>query len=344
MTAPRVTSCPHCSTSFRVTQAQMEAANGAVRCGSCLQVFNAQEYLDKKESGQPVSPVKNKRPASVIPEETQTNNHDSFSADTETSSQSKQAFSQESLSQESLSQESLSQESLSQESLSQESLSQESLSQESLSQESFLVDDIEPEFSTSEESTSKKESLNEIDFALGQLGQDEINFPESNFKTIKWKKKLLMGTTATLLAALLFFQYAWFQRNTLSLNPKLRPSYDTLCQLLTCKLPPLVNIEAIKSLQLLVRSHPKTSNALLVDTVIINNASHPQPYPTLHLSFTDINGNLVANRAFTPSEYLGGELAGSKEMPVGRPIRLGLEIIDPGQEAINYALGFSKNQ
>ncbi|MGC3194776.1 MJ0042-type zinc finger domain-containing protein, partial [Pseudomonas aeruginosa] len=35
------TQCPLCSTSFRVNVAQLGAANGAVRCGTCLIVFNA---------------------------------------------------------------------------------------------------------------------------------------------------------------------------------------------------------------------------------------------------------------------------------------------------------------
>ncbi|MES2606073.1 MAG: DUF3426 domain-containing protein [Pseudomonadota bacterium] len=36
-----LTQCPHCQTSFRVSTAQLSAANGLVRCGSCLGVFSA---------------------------------------------------------------------------------------------------------------------------------------------------------------------------------------------------------------------------------------------------------------------------------------------------------------
>ncbi|GAB3113567.1 DUF3426 domain-containing protein [Aestuariicella hydrocarbonica] len=43
--ADRVTSCPHCSTSFRITDAQLQTAKGAVRCGSCLQIFRALDHL-----------------------------------------------------------------------------------------------------------------------------------------------------------------------------------------------------------------------------------------------------------------------------------------------------------
>jgi len=40
-----VTRCPNCDTSFHVTEAQLAAAGGAVRCGACLQVFLATEHL-----------------------------------------------------------------------------------------------------------------------------------------------------------------------------------------------------------------------------------------------------------------------------------------------------------
>lgn len=40
-----VSRCPNCETSFIVSAAQLEAADGAVRCGACLQVFNAADYF-----------------------------------------------------------------------------------------------------------------------------------------------------------------------------------------------------------------------------------------------------------------------------------------------------------
>jgi predicted Zn finger-like uncharacterized protein len=42
-----VTRCPKCATAFRITSTQLESAKGAVRCGSCLHIFKAQEYLVK---------------------------------------------------------------------------------------------------------------------------------------------------------------------------------------------------------------------------------------------------------------------------------------------------------
>lgn len=41
---PMITRCPKCGTAFRVTQSQLQSAKGSVRCGSCLNVFKAQQY------------------------------------------------------------------------------------------------------------------------------------------------------------------------------------------------------------------------------------------------------------------------------------------------------------
>ncbi len=45
--AQMVTRCPKCATAFRITSTQLESAKGAVRCGSCLHIFKAQDYLVK---------------------------------------------------------------------------------------------------------------------------------------------------------------------------------------------------------------------------------------------------------------------------------------------------------
>ena len=40
------TQCPHCDTKFRVTDNQLQAAEGFVRCGVCSEVFNTAETAD----------------------------------------------------------------------------------------------------------------------------------------------------------------------------------------------------------------------------------------------------------------------------------------------------------
>lgn len=45
MTDQLLTKCPHCGTTFKLSHAQLNTAQGAVRCGACLQVFHANEYI-----------------------------------------------------------------------------------------------------------------------------------------------------------------------------------------------------------------------------------------------------------------------------------------------------------
>lgn len=40
-----ITRCPDCGTRFKVTDAQLDAHDGLVRCGHCHEVFNAREHL-----------------------------------------------------------------------------------------------------------------------------------------------------------------------------------------------------------------------------------------------------------------------------------------------------------
>jgi len=39
------TGCPSCKTTFKVTQKTLALAQGKVRCGACLTVFQATDYL-----------------------------------------------------------------------------------------------------------------------------------------------------------------------------------------------------------------------------------------------------------------------------------------------------------
>lgn len=54
-----VTQCPHCQTTFRVTDDQLKLYDGAVRCGVCQQVFNGKDHLlaDKNPSRPPSVPA-----------------------------------------------------------------------------------------------------------------------------------------------------------------------------------------------------------------------------------------------------------------------------------------------
>ncbi|TVP53270.1 MAG: DUF3426 domain-containing protein, partial [Halomonadaceae bacterium] len=144
---------------------------------------------------------------------------------------------------------------------------------------------------------------------------------------------------ALLLTAILLLQITWVQRDQLASNSLLRPVYNHACDLLNCQLPPLVDRSQLTSRDLVVRSHPESPGALLVEARLHNRASFPQPLPAVALSFSNLNGDIIAQRVFRPSEYLAGDQPATEIGP-NRALPIKLSLQDPGREAINYRLDF----
>lgn len=67
MAETHITRCPHCQTTFRIRLEQLAAAKGAVRCGSCLQVFKAADHLVSDKPKAPVPATTPKPKAAVKP-------------------------------------------------------------------------------------------------------------------------------------------------------------------------------------------------------------------------------------------------------------------------------------
>jgi predicted Zn finger-like uncharacterized protein len=155
-----------------------------------------------------------------------------------------------------------------------------------------------------------------------------------------WGRWLGWGLLNLLAASALAAQYLVYNFNELARQDQYRPWFEQFCPLLGCQLPSKVDIAQVKSSNLVVRSHPEFSGALVVDAILYNRAPFSQPFPLLEMRFADINGQLLASRRFKPSEYLAGELAGKAEMPPQTPIHIALDILDPGARAVNYSLSF----
>ncbi len=158
--------------------------------------------------------------------------------------------------------------------------------------------------------------------------------------SVRWRWLWRLG--ALLTGALIIVQLAVFRFDSLAKNPTYRPYYASACALLGCQLPNMINIDKIRTTNLIVRSHPTLKHALITDAILINTATFEQAYPILRLEFSDLNNQLVAARNLQPQDYLAGELAGTTHMPINQPIQVSLEIVDPGDQAINYQLNVIK--
>lgn len=158
----------------------------------------------------------------------------------------------------------------------------------------------------------------------------------------RWPR-LLWGLGLVAALALLVFQYLHFNFDRLA-RGETRPWIARLCSVAGCQLPAQYDLPAIRTGSLIVRSHPTRRGALAVDAILTNTAAFGQPYPNLLLQFTDLNGEPVAGRIFKAEEYLGGELSGTRLMPLQQPVHIGLEVLDPGPRAVNYQLTVTAGQ
>jgi predicted Zn finger-like uncharacterized protein len=157
------------------------------------------------------------------------------------------------------------------------------------------------------------------------------------------KKKNLWIAAAVLALLCLAVQYLVFNFDSLARNADYRPTLASLCKLTGCQLPGINDASLIRSTNLMVRSSSTRKNTLVVDVIITNRAKFQQAFPILDLVFTDLSGKVIASRQFKPETYLAGELTGSTQMPIMQPVHIALEIVDPGEQAVNYQLNLLAN-
>lgn len=157
-------------------------------------------------------------------------------------------------------------------------------------------------------------------------------------------RKALWTLVVLALIGVLAAQVTWFQFDRLSSIPELRPFYEKGCEIAGCELKPLIDVDAIQSRKLVVRTNPENRSQLVVDAVIINRAAFEQPFPAIALTFSNLNGDVVAQSVFTPEEYLAGEGRELEAMPTDTPVRILINIRDPGRDAVNYNIAFRANQ
>ncbi|WP_348749054.1 DUF3426 domain-containing protein [Pseudomonas rhodesiae] len=404
MTDSFVTQCPHCQTRFRVNHAQLSVARGVVRCGSCLQVFNAARQLLEQRAAHAPAPTA----AEVTPdapraisqkqwnaEELDLDHLDldeelaklerrptqpaaSVSADRRHLGDRRQKEEPLSASRDTVKAEeekwaaSLfsepAEERVQADKDEPEATPGAATRQRTEPSMSFHADEIEdepplhsirdtdafdppvtpvpdddptpePEERPQPRRKRARPSASAHDDVLQDLEDDPLHLyaqkrPSGLGRRLIWLMLVLLA------AAGLAGQYIAYQFDDLARQDAYRPWFQQLCPTLGCTVPSRVDIAHIKSSNLVVRSHPEFAGALVVDAIIYNRATFSQPFPLLELRFADLNGGLIASRRFKPAEYLSGELAGVSEMPSQTPIHISLDILDPGNKAVNYSLSF----
>ncbi len=366
----QVTRCPNCLVAFKVSPAQLQAANGLARCGACLTIFDARKQLTElpetlANKAQTATPDSAEEDDFLIDDD-----FDPGNLDDETISSPERSAADASTTPNSPEQESIP--------AAETPPDTFALPPESLNLPVWLQDARQPAETTQDEwlATGDKETRvtsngvqpdgfeppskrnsppasyagnadEEVEpdpyadlgaTAAVAFDDDEIHEPTLTRAEVR-VPPLLLKTGILLLGALaLLMQYLYFNVDVLGKQVTQRPWLEKFCRVTGCDLPTLKDSSLIRSSDLVVRTHPGAAGALLVSAVLVNDAPFQQPFPTLQLVFQDLQGAVVAKRSFAPHEYVRGELTGATRMPVRQPVRLELEILDPGETAVSFAL------
>ncbi|HEX4870024.1 MAG TPA: DUF3426 domain-containing protein [Moraxellaceae bacterium] len=155
---------------------------------------------------------------------------------------------------------------------------------------------------------------------------------------VRWGYILGWSFMCLVAVALFALQYVFFNFEQLATRPSVRPLLERTCQKVGCYVPDIPDPSLIKVDELVVRKHPDVAGALVVDAIVKNHATFPQPFPVLRLRFSNSADEIIASRSLKPAEYLQGEARMLRRMPPDTPVRISLEIVDPGKDAISYGL------
>ena len=154
----------------------------------------------------------------------------------------------------------------------------------------------------------------------------------------------LWSIGAAIMIVVAVAQIGWFRMDTLAKNEQLRPVYTAVCDLAGCQLPGIQDTSLIRAANTVFNPHRSIADALVIDTLLTNSAGYAQPYPDLELEFRDLNDRIVAQRTFSPEEYLAGDVMPGDLMPSRVPVHIAIEVINPGPEAVSRQIYIRPNQ
>jgi predicted Zn finger-like uncharacterized protein len=373
-----LTQCPHCQTSFRVTAAQLEAAGGRVRCGSCLGIFSAPDNrITLKQPAMPPAPEAEAAPpeadvavaatpdappsaSATEPEAFEVN----FSATLHYGPYDEAPAPQIDASIEPIPVAPLPEPEEYDFDVPLGDLDLDSERDDHSEPVSVAAEHVEakPDAKTAaevpvaaqvvaaqvKEKAELRRHIEDLDDgeALDPLSGDQgLDMFDDEPVTITSEPRRRPFVTAALVLAnaslllLLTLQLAQANVDRLARDARLARWLPSLCKVIDCPAPQRFRPGSLVSEQLLVRSHPRYARALEVSLVMRNDAPEAQTFPAIELGFSDSSQRPLANRLFMPAEYLSPELQ-RQPMPPNSTLQITLELLDPGSEAVNYTLAF----
>jgi predicted Zn finger-like uncharacterized protein len=167
------------------------------------------------------------------------------------------------------------------------------------------------------------------DFEIPDLLKEDIYEPSHGRS---WGSFFFWGIVFIVLTATLAGQAMWvWQRDKILQHEEVRPWLERFCYTFLCTLPPTRDLKSFRMQEHVAQVHPDIDDAIQFEATFINNATFPQPYPDLQLTFEDANSNSLAQRRFKPIEYLQQPPQKDQQMRPKGSVHIKLILIDMGK-------------
>ena len=295
------TLCPHCNTRFRIAAGQLEAHQGMVRCGSCLQAFDARPgYIPDQPNPQlelqildeAVEPVATP-PATETVEEI---------APGEGAEPAEENISTEEITPGGETAPAEKTDPFEATPPSADATAAQGEAPE-VPRDDSLPDSQPPAAEQGDEAppaAAEPVALTLAEQVAIVQDEDEEEKPAPPaYRRWPW------AIAAFLLLLALLAQAAYFFRVELAARlPSLKPALTGYCQLLGCDvpLPRKAGLMSIESSDL--EADPDRENHITLNALLRNRASYTQAFPNLELTLSDSNDQPLARRVFKPGDYL----------------------------------------
>jgi predicted Zn finger-like uncharacterized protein len=276
-----ITACTDCGARFRVTPEQLNLHQGAVKCGSCGHVFNGFETLEQ------------------VPDEQFANYRDSVSDAGIEAGRADKAAAPE---------------------------------RDSDHPDLGAIDEDMPELETVAGAAVKRMPEAGPDSGFEDQPGDEpwqaasrtrtspgpVSLPHELPVPAPRPRPSRLWSFGALLLFLSLAGLAIYENRALIATryPDLRPAMQAACERIGCSVPWLNDESAVKLEDSELLEVPGQPGQITLSTRIRNISDHPQEFPQLQLTLTDIDGQASVRRVFSPAEYLGRPLKPGDAMPV----------------------------
>jgi predicted Zn finger-like uncharacterized protein len=164
--------------------------------------------------------------------------------------------------------------------------------------------------------------------------------PESVFELVRRRPRAGLPWTlgAGALAIILVLQAVNHYRDALAANPALIGPLTDVYSALGVKLAPRWNIHAYDVRQLGASVAGAAAGEIVVRASVKNSASRAQPLPLLRVTLQDRFGNRIAARDVPPGNYLPSSAAPGSLLAAGGRVDATMVFVDPGPQAVGFEI------